>query len=128
MPATGCRKRLIRSFRKLTSLSHAFFYLADSLPNRKLLVSLLGRLKCVAQGVEDGQQCVDLFGPWMQGPVLNVAAAAAASAVATHAANANANASPTGGQNGQQTPPQENYPFDIILMDGTMPGTRLCRN
>jgi hypothetical protein len=67
---------------------------------------------------------VDLFAPWMQGPVLNVAGAAAASAVATHAANANASASPTGGQNGgQHTPPQENYPFDIILMDGTMPGT-----
>ena len=33
----------------------------DSAPNRKLLVSLLHHMGCQAVGVENGQQCVDLF-------------------------------------------------------------------
>jgi CheY-like chemotaxis protein len=33
----------------------------DSQPNRKLLMSMLAVMKCQVHGVEDGQQCVDLF-------------------------------------------------------------------
>ena len=75
----------------------------DSLPNRKLLVSLLGRLKCVAQGVEDGQQCVDLFKPFMEEGTTNNDAAIAARERAI------SEGKPIGND-------AQQYPFDIILM------------
>lgn len=77
----------------------------DSLPNRKLLVSLLTRLKCIAHGAEDGQQCIDLFRDWMtqtepeNRPAMRAATTQQANNTSINSPRANAQ-----------------YPFDIILM------------
>jgi len=100
----------------------------DSLPNRKLLVSLLGRLKCIAHGVEDGQQCVDLFKPYLTGDSREMferlRGNASPNSVARELRSASAadtQARPAGAAGaGGLTPPTE-WPYDIVLMDGTMP-------
>jgi len=122
----------------------------DSLPNRKLLLALLTRLKCRATGVEDGQQCVDLFQEFIQpdsttsmmanaeAPISD--AASTSTAAVASASTAVASAQPqhpnhlarrgtTSSTSASETdvdplthlPQQQEYPFDIILMDGTMP-------
>ena len=41
----------------------------DSVPNLKLLLMLLRRMNVKAEGVEDGQQCVDRFQAWYQAQI-----------------------------------------------------------
>lgn len=82
-----------------------------SLQNRKLLVSLLSRLNCVAIGVEDGQQCVDLFRPFFSNEP-NTADQAQGGASTREQRSASASTTVHNAAAASKT----EYPFDIILM------------
>jgi signal transduction histidine kinase/CheY-like chemotaxis protein len=117
----------------------------DSAPNRKLLMSLLTHMGCKSFGVENGQECVELFKDVMTSspsskthhlvhfaPLgLTTAAAAAAGASAGAASNVAAGPSTSGptlsdlalAQMGLGTRAfsTAHYPFDVILMVSAHP-------
>lgn len=73
----------------------------DSVPNLKLLLLLLRKSNCIAEGVENGQLCVDRFTDWYD----------------------KCQRLPPGS-------PTPALPFDMILIDGNMPildGPAACR-
>jgi len=109
----------------------------DSQPNRKLLMSLLTHMGCKSFGVENGQECVDLFKEVMTSSpsskthhLMHFAPLAAATGAAQSAVGA-AGVSTRGptlselavAQMGMGTRAYSTakYPFDCILMDGSMP-------